>query len=395
MALTTTDVRNAKPLGRPYKLSDEKGLYLWVEPDGQATWKFAYTFNQRDKVVTLGDAATLSLADARELREQARELIADGTDPLTVSQKRAVSQPSVATFEAVAEDWLERVYRFEVSEAQFRRTKRQLENYILSNIGKRLVTEVTPEDLKTLANALGAQGHIDTGKRVLGITKRVYQHARDTGVAGYQQSGAIKRRLTSSGTPPEFQVSTREQLTKLASNFLGFWGRTSTTAAMKLTVWVLARPSDIVNARWSDMDLDSGEWRIRRKNQNGERIVTVPLPRQAVELLREMEPLTGRYEYIFPGTRDKKKPLGSNAIRGALKKVTKPQKINTDKLRTLAAVALGELGYQAEQIQSQLIEQTGDKDNDDQAHLQKRREMLQDWADYLDGSLIGKAVKRL
>ena len=162
---------------------------------------------------------------------------------------------------------------------------------------------MTPEDLKSLAAALGAEGHLDKGKRVLGIAKRVYTHARDTGVAGYQQTSALRRRLTGSGTEPEFLVSTREQLFNLASGVLGQWSRTTTTAALKLTVWLLARPSEIVNARWSDMDLDAGEWRIRRKSTDspdGSKIITVPLPRQAVELLREMEPLTGRQEYIFP-----------------------------------------------------------------------------------------------
>ena len=277
MALTSADVRNAETLKKDYKLRDDKGLYLLVETNGSRTWKFSYRFDGRSKVITLGPCPEVTLAFARQLRDEARELIADGTDPLTRCEKREVFSPSVETFEAVARDWLERVYRFEVSEEQFRRTKRQMENYLISSIGKRVVSEVTPEDLKSLAAALGAEGHLDKGKRVLGIAKRVYGHARDTGVAGFQQTGALRRRLTGSGTEPEFLLSTREQLFNLASGVLGQWSRTTTTAALKLTVWLLARPSEIVNARWSDMDLDAGEWRIRRNNPDspdGNKIIT-------------------------------------------------------------------------------------------------------------------------
>ncbi|EKF73516.1 integrase family protein [Alcanivorax hongdengensis A-11-3] len=397
MALTNADVRNAEPLKKNYKLNDDKGLFLLVESDGIRTWKFSYRFDGRDKVITLGPFPEVSLTWARELRDEARELIADGIDPISRCEKREVFSPSVETFESVARDWLERVYRLEVSEEQFRRTKRQLENYLISSIGKRVVSEVTPEDLKSLANALGAEGHLEKGKRVLGIARRVYQHARDTGVAGYQQTSALRRRLTGSGTEPEFMVSTREQLTNLATGVLGQWSRTTTTAALKLTVWLLARPNEIVNARWSDMDLDAGEWRIRRKStdsESGYKTITVPLPRQAVELLREMEPLTGRQEYVFPGSRDRRKHLGSSTLTGALKKVTRSNPVSSDNLRTLAATALGELGYQAEQIQAQLINQSGDEQTDRSAYLEKRREMLQAWADYLDNTVIGKVTRR-
>ena len=157
MALTSADVRNAEPLKKDYKLHDEKGLYLLVETSGIRTWKFSYRFDGRNKVITLGPCPEVSLTFARQLRDEARELIADGTDPITRCEKREVFSPSVETFEAVAQDWLERVYRFEVSEEQFRRTKRQMENYLIASIGKRVVSEVTPEDLKSLAAALGAQ----------------------------------------------------------------------------------------------------------------------------------------------------------------------------------------------------------------------------------------------
>ncbi|MCK0153753.1 integrase arm-type DNA-binding domain-containing protein [Alcanivorax sp. S6407] len=395
MALTAADVRNATALKKPYKLNDSKGLYLLVETDGQRTWKLAYRFNDRDKVITFGPYPEVSLESARHLRKEVRELIADGIDPISRCEKREIFRPSLATFETVANDWLERVYRLEVSEEQFRRTKRQLENYLIASVGKRVVSEVTPEDLKSLATALGAEGHVEKGKRVLGIAKRVYQHARDTGVAGYQHTAALHKRLTGSGTEPEFLISTREKLTRLASDVLGQWGRSTSSAALKLTVWLLAKPSEIVNAKWSDMDLDAGEWRIRRTQPDTgeERIITVPLPRQAVELLRELEPLTGRQEYVFPGSNDRHKHLGSSSISKTLKKVTRGDLVNTDNLRTLAATALGELGYQAEQIQAQLLDQDAEQP-DREGYAEKRREMLQDWADYLEGTLLGKVARR-
>ena len=398
MALTITDVKEAKPLKRNYKLADEKGLYLYVSTQGERNWKFTYRFNERNKVISLGTYPEVDLPLARELRDEARELIADGIDPVTRCYKKNLYAPTVETFQAVAEDWLERVYRFEVSEEQFKRTRRQLEQYIISNVGKRLVSDITPEDLKGLASALGAETYLDRSKRLLGKAGKAYKLARDTSVAGYQRTATLRQRLTRSGTEPEFMVTTRDQITQLAFSLLSYWGRTSSTAAMKLSVWLLAKPSEIVNARWSDMDLDSGEWRIRRKDpesDTGYSITTVPLPRQAVELLREMEPLTGRHEFIFSSQKDDRKPLAVRTLTGAVKRLGRHAPVSNDKLREMAANALGELGYQAEQIQAQLLNQPAAAGNDRGAEREsqaRRREMLQAWADYLDDTL--SAVRR-
>lgn len=393
MALTQADVKDAVPLKKDYKLTDDKGLFLLVETGGYRTWKFQYRFNDRQKVITLGAYPEVDLLNARRLRDEARELIADGIDPVSRCIKREVFSPSIETFEAIAHDWLERVYRFEVSEEQFKRVKRQVENALIAGIGKRVVSEATPEDLKTVLKALGMEQQLVKGKALAGKIGRIYRHGRDLGVAGFQYGAEMHKRLTGSGTQPEFILSSRDQLFNLVSAVFGRWSKGTTQAALKLSVWLLAKPGEIVNARWSDLDLEAGEWRVRVPSEEasqGYKTRIIPLPRQALELLRELEPITGRHEYVFPGTRNPKRSMRSSTLRQAIRTVSNISPLSADDLRTLAASALGEVGYQAEQIQ--LLLEKPDEANGNGKHTEQRRDLLQAWADYLDRLRGGKTT---
>lgn len=389
MALTQADVKAASPLKKDYRLNDDKGLFLLVESDGQRSWKLKYRFNERNKVITLGAYPEMELDAARKRRDAAREMIADGVDPVSRCVKREVSSPSVETLEAVVEDWLEKVYRFEVSEAQFRRTKRKLENMLVTGLGRRVLSEATPEDLKALSKALGVDKQWQRGRRMAGLAGRIYRHGRDAGVAGFQYGSELKKRWNGSGTQPEFILSWSDRVFNMTTDVFGRWSRGSTATLLKLSVWLLAKPSELVNARWSDLDLDAAEWRIHRQGKDGKRAptVTLPLPQQAVALLRELEPVTGRHEYVFPASRNPKRHMGSATLRHAMKRVSSASPLDVGNLRSLAASALGEVGYQAEQIQA-LLQQA--EEGEEEQQLNARRDLLQSWADYLDKVRSGK-----
>lgn len=399
MALTQADIKNAKGLKRDYRLVDTQGLYLLVDTAGARRWKLCYQFDGRDKVISLGEYPDVDLKRARQLRAEARELIVDGIDPVRHCIKQELRPAGAVSFDALAHEWLDKVYRFEVSKAQFRRGRQQLESHLLSALGKRLASEVTPEDIKRLGSALGAEGHFERGRRLVGLGGRVYRYARDSGVAGVQQGTDFKRRLAGERAKPEFMLGHSDRLFNLASAIVGRVGRGSTATALALTVWLLAKPSEVVNARWSDMDLDAGEWRIRRRTSAaGDGVYThvVPLPRQAVALLRELEPVTGSHEYVFPGSREERRPMSVATLRRALRRVG-DEASNRAGLKVLAASVLGELGYRGEQLQAVLADDIATDTSGDQPdttanpqreegprHIQNRRVLLQAWADSLD-----------
>lgn len=409
MALTQADIKNAKALKRAYRLVDSKGLYLLVECGGERHWKLSYTFAGRDKVISLGEYPQVDLKRARQLRDDARELMADGIDPVSHCIKQELRPAGAVSFEELAQEWLDKVYRFEVSQAQLRRSRQQLEGYLLTVLGKRLVSEVTPEDIKRLGNALGAKGHIDRGRRLVGLGGRIYRYALASGAASARQGAGLKQRVAGARARPEFILGPGDRLYNLAASLCGRVGRGSTTAALSLSVWLLAKPAEVVNARWSDMDLDAGEWRIRRRSgaaNGGFYTHVIPLPRQAVALLRELEPITGSYVYVFPGAREKHHHMSVATLRRALRRASDVAP-NRAGIRVLAADVLGELGYRAEQVQALLADDIGidsnDCDNGDKAvghqqieslprsnspqRIESRRALLQAWADSLDRAL--------
>jgi len=390
MALTDTALRAAKPRGKPYKLFDERGLYIVVSPQGGRWWRFKYRYQGREKLLSLGVYPDVPLALARERREECRKLVARGIDP---SVKRKIERDARAdTFEAVAREWLA-LQRKAWSENTFDKKLGWLEDFIFPHLGEYPIATVTTQDLYRTLKRVEARGHNETAHRVRSTAGKVLRYAVVTGRAERDVSVDLQGALAPVVTTHRASITDPRRIGDLLRAIHAYRGRGPFTseAALKLLPLLFVRPGELRGAEWSEFDLDSEnpEWRIpaARMKMNEEHLV--PLSRQAVAILKQLYPYTGTGRYVFPSLRGGHRPISENTLNVALRTMGySGDQITAHGFRAMASTRVNEMSYAPDLIELQLAHA---ERNDSRAaynrakRIPERRKMMQDWADYLDG----------
>lgn len=397
MPLTDTAIRNAKPSDKPIRLFDGGGLYLEVSPSGGKWWRLKYRFAGKEKRLSLGVYPEIGLKEARDRREAAKRLLADGVDPSVERkvQRVATFERAANSFEAVAREWhVKHAPNWSKSNAD--KVLARLENDVFPWLGGRPITEVKAPELLGVARRVESRGALDTAHRVLQTCGQIFRYAVATGRAERDPSGDLRGAL-----PPvkgkHFAAPTDpKEVAGLLRMFDGFTGTFVVRCALLLAPMLFVRPGELRTAEWADIDLEAGEWRFVSSKRGVAHIV--PLSTQAVAILRDLHALTGHGHYVFPGARDKQKPMSEAAINAALKRMG----IDTQKeftghgVRPIARTILREvLGFEAEVIELQLAHRKKDPNGaayDRVAFLAVRKQMMQAWADYLDEIKVGAKV---
>ena len=396
MPLTDTAIRNAKPGGKPVKLFDERGLYLEISPAGGKWWRLKYRFDGKEKRLSLVVYPDVSLRDARDRRDAARTLLADGIDPSEnrKAQKSARADRATNSFEVVAREWFAK-HSATWAENHGDRIIRRFERDIFPWIGGRPIAEVTAPDLLTVIRRIENRGALETAHRALGNCGQVFRYAVATGRAERDPSGDLRGAL-----PPvkgeHFAATTEpKRVAEILRAMDGYEGTLTVRCALHLAPLVFVRPGELRKAEWADINLDEQEWRYTVTKTNTPHIV--PLSRQAVDILRELQPLTGRGRFVFPGARSNGRPMSDNAILAAMRRMG----IGKDEMcghgfRAVARTILDEvLGVRPDYIEHQLAHAVRDPNGrayNRTAHLPERRKMMQQWADYLDKLKAGAEV---
>lgn len=397
MPLTTKQIDNAKPAAKPRRLSDEKGLYLEVSPRGGKLWRMKYRYAGKEKRLALGTYPAKTLAKAREDRDQARTLLENGVDPALLMSKRArkLAQAEAAgnSFEATAREWFEK-HSPNWADSHGSRVIRRLERDIFPWIGRRPIDDVTPREVLEALRRIEARGSLETAHRALQNCGQVFRYAVATARATSDPCRDLRGAL-----PPvkdgHFAAATDpEQLGGILRTIEGHKGTAVVHAAMRLAPYVFVRPGELRKARWEDVDLDAAEWRFLVTKTQTPHIV--PLADQAVEILRDLQPLTGHGEYVFPSARSPRgdRPMSENAILYAMRDLgIERDQMTVHGWRAAARTLLDEaLGFPPHLIEHQLAHQVRDalgRAYNRTSHLDGRREMMQAWADYLDGLRAG------
>jgi integrase len=401
MPLTDTFIRQAKYSGAKAgdKHSDGGGLYLLVNAAGKY-WRMNYRFLGKQKTLSLGVYPAVSLANARKGREQARELLAAGKDPSAEKQDvaREAMRAAGATFEAAARDWFEatKSKRAETTHAQ---VVRWFEVDVFPHIGQTPIHLLRPRDILDVMKKMQARGVRETAHRVLGYISKVFRMAmvselvdRDPTVGiGDAIEKPVEKHLAAITEPADAAVLMRA--------IHAYDGHPVTCAALKFLPLVFQRPHMIREAEWSEMNLDAGEWRIPAEKMKMENDHIVPLARQAVEILRGLEPITGHGRYVFASLRPGR-PMSENTINMALRNMGYDGDTMVGHgFRAMARTILDEvLGERVDLIEHQLAHAVKDVNGrayNRTAHLPARREMMQRWADYLDKLRLGADVLQL
>ncbi|MCP5191186.1 MAG: integrase arm-type DNA-binding domain-containing protein [Pseudomonadales bacterium] len=396
--LTDTAIRKAKPGEKPVKMTDEKGLFLLLTPAGGKLWRLKYRYMGKEKLLALGAYPDVSLAEAREKRDAARKMLANEIDPgahrkITRTMK---AEQAANSFEAVAREWFAK-YAPTWAAGHADKIIRRLERDLFPWIGGRPIAEVTAPELLAVLRRIEERGAVETAHRAKQNAGQVFRYAIATGRAERDPSVDLRGALTPWKPQHYPAITDPKEIAPLLRAIDGFTGTLPVKTALKLAPLLLVRPGELRQAEWAEIDLEAATWNIPGEKMKTRAHHLVPLPVQALKALLELQPLTGRSRFVFPGVRDHAHPMSENTVNMALRRMGYPKEVMTGHgFRAMARTVLDEvLGYPPHIIEQQLAHAVRDplgRAYNRTAHLQQRREMLQAWADYLDKLKAGAEV---
>lgn len=396
MPLTDTAIRTAKPTEKPYKLTDEKGLFLLVNPNGAKWWRLKFRVDGKEKLLSLGVYPDTSLKDARAKRDEARKQLAVGIDPSQQRKaiKAAREELTTNSFEVVCREWLENK-RSNIEEAQYKKALARLTKDVFPWIGSRPIAEITAPEVLTVLRRIDARGARYTAHKAKSEMSQCFRYAIATGRAERDPCPDLKGAIPAPKTENLPSITDPKGVAELLRAIDGFKGTFVVRCALLLAPLLFVRPGELRKAQWNGFDLDKGEWRYFINKTKTEHLV--PLASQAVVILRELHALTGHREYVFPG-RDPQLPMSDAAVNAALRRMgydTKTE-ITGHGFRAMARTILHEeLHVKPEVIEHQLAHQVADALGtayNRTKFLKERKTMMQIWADYLEKLKAGAAV---
>ena len=399
MALTDTFTKNTKHTGKSSgdKHTDGGGMYLLVNPSGKY-WRMDYRFADKRKTLALGVYPEVSLAKARQRREKARELLADGIDPSIAKRegRQAKADAAAHTFELVARDWLTKTAAERAATTQNKITS-WLEKNVIPFIGTMPMSAIGPRDVLAALRKMEARGALDSVHRVKQVIGQVFRYAVAIGAAERDITQDLKGSLAKA-TPSHFAAITEPKLlSDLLRSIFAYSGHPNVVTALRLTPLVFVRPGELRTMEWAEVDLETAEWRIPGAKMKMKTDHIVPLSTQALALLQGMHPATGHGKFVFPSLRTGERPMSENTINAALRGMGYAKEVHSAHgFRATARTIMDEvLGERVDLIEHQLAHAVKDVNGrayNRTAHLPARREMMQRWADYLDKLRLGADV---
>jgi integrase len=386
MALTPIAIRNAKPRDTAYKLADEGGLYLLVKPDGARYWRFKYRFAGKEKVLALGVFDEVSLAEARQDRDEAKGKLRDGIDPAAQRKERKLAEKHAAanSFKAVAEEWMVR-QRPRWTPGHAERVKRSLEADLYPHIGTRPIASLTPPELLTVLRKIEARGAHELRERVQQRASMIFRYAIATGRCERDPVADLRGAFTSP-TRYNYAALGQKDLPAFFAKLAEYDGEPTTKLAIRLLALTFVRTGELRGAHWAEFDLDAAEWRIPAERMKMRQEHIVPLSRQALDVLRELQALTGRGALLFPSRSKATQPISENTILYALYRMGYHSRATGHGFRSTASTILNELGFPGDVIERQLAHSSKNKIRaayNKAQYLPERARMMQQWADLL------------
>jgi integrase len=384
--LTELAIRAAKPAAKMYRVTDGQGLYLLIRPNGARWWRWDYRRPSGERnTLSLGVYPEVSLKKARERCYEARRALADGVDPGAERQAEKIAQSD--TFESVAREWFD---KFSPNWATTHSSKiiTRLEKDVFPWIGARPVNAITAPELLTCLRRIESRGALDTAHRAHQNCGQVFRYAIATGRAERDPSGDLRGALPPAKHVHYPSITEPAQIGALLRAIDGYDGTFVSRCALRLAPLVFVRPGELRAAKWVEFDLERAEWRIPPERMKARVMHLVPLATQALEILRDLKPLGGRSDYLFPSIRTPAKPISDNTLNAALRRLGyTTDQVTTHGFRSMASTLLNEQGWNTDAIERQLAH--GERNEVRAAYnyakyLPERRKMMQAWADHLD-----------
>ncbi|AJJ01591.1 phage integrase family protein [Yersinia pseudotuberculosis IP 32953] len=395
MPLTDIKVKTAKPIDKAYKLTDGGGMYLLVKPNGSKYWRLKYRFVGKEKMLSIGVYPDVSLADARQKRDEARKVLAAGGDPGEVKKADKLAQKlsSENTFEAIAREWHKQKadrwslrYRDEIIDT--------FEKDIFPYLGRRPIAEIKPMELLETLRRLEKRGALEKMRKVRQRCGEVFRYAIVTGRAEYNPAPDL---ATALATPKKthFPFLTAEELPYFIRDLAGYTGSVITKTATQIIMQTGVRTQELRFARWEDIDFEKRLWEIPSEVIKMKRPHIVPLSEQVVELFQSLKPITGMYPLVFIGRNDRAKPISKESVNQVIELLGYKGRLTGHGFRHTMSTILHEQGFNSAWIETQLahVDKNAIRGTYNHAHyLEGRREMMQWYGDNLESMLNGEMI---
>ena len=390
--LKDQQVKNAKPTDQPYTLRDERGLFLVVTPSGGKLWRWKYRFGGKEKLMSYGQYPDLSLAEAREIHQHSKTLLAKGTDPM--AQKKAAKEEQRKqeaakehSFRSVSESWLEH-WGADKSKQHVIATRSRLERNVWPLLGSRPVGEIEPLEIVRMVRAIEARGAGDLAKRAFQNAGQIFRYGAAEGITKNNPVALLRPGdvLKPTATVNVARVGV-EELPALLRAIEVYRGEAITRLGAKLLALTFLRTSELIEAPWSEINFEARRWIIPKERMKMPTPHVVPLSTQAIEVLELLRTLTGSNRLLFPGEQDSSKPMSNNTILFALYRMGYRNRMTGHGFRGLASTILHEQGFKHEHIELQLAHMPRDPVSaayNYARHLRSRTAMMADWGNYLE-----------
>lgn len=396
MALTNVAIQAAKPADKPYNLADEKGLFLLVTPAGSKLFRCKYRFDGKEKLLSFGTYPDVSLKEARDMRDDARKLLAQDIDPGAKrkkdKQERRLAQEN--TFEAIGREWMS-IKGKEWSDSYAGKTKACLERHAFPSIGNTPLKDITAPVLLAMLRAIEKRGTVDMAHRVQQHCGAIFRFAIATGQADSDPTAALKGALSTVKQEHYAALTDPKDYADLLRSIDEYRGEVTTKAAMQMLAYTFQRTKEVRFAEWSQFDLDGGMWRIPAEIMKMREEHLVPLSKQVVTILRELQTLTSKGRLVFPSTTNRERPISENTVTYGLARMGFKGRMTGHGFRSVASTILNEQGYRHDVIERQLAHSERNQVRaayNRAEYLPERKAMMQEWADYLDKLKAGAVV---
>jgi integrase len=399
MRLTDSSIKAAASTEKSYKLFDGAGLYLEVSPSGGKWWRFKYAYAGKANRLSLGVYPEVKLKLARERRDEFRKMLAQGINPSAhrKATKAAQNDRAANSFEIIGREWHSK--RCEtLAPTHSGRILRRLERDLFPWLGARPIAEVTAREILACLHRIEERGALATAHRALQNCSQIMRYAVASGRADRDPTSDLRGALKPAEEQHFAAITDPKHVGGLLRAIDGFQGTFVVQCALKFAPLVFVRPGELRKAKWADINFEEAEWRFDVTKTKTQHIV--PLSRQAVEILKQLHPLTGESEFVFPSGRGFARPMSDNAVLAALRRMSiSKEEMCGHGFRAMARTILDEvLGFPIHLVEHQLAHAVRDPNGrayNRTAHLPQRREMMQSWADYLESLKAGGDVVSL
>lgn len=387
MALSARQIQTAKPKDKDYKLSDERGLYLLIKPNGSRYWRMKYRFAGKEKKLSIGVYPDISLADARAKRDDARKLLAEGNDPAEQKKlEKLTKQLTVEnTFKAIAVEWHAHKSS-EWSENYAESVLDALDKDIFPYLAKRPIAEILPLEMLEILRMIEKRGALEKMRKVRQFCNQIFRYAIATGRATVNPAAELTGTLKTPKTQ-HFPHLTAQELPELLQKLSEYTGSPITRLATKLLLLTGVRTIELRAAHWSEFDFDNALWLIPEERMKMRRPHSVPLSKQVIDILKELHTFTGQYQLVFPGRCNINQPMSEASINMVLKRIGYDGKATGHGFRHTMSTILHEKGFNSAWIETQLAHRDKNSIRGTYNHaqyLEGRNEMMQWYADFID-----------